>query len=152
VAIQLYGPPEIKSFTSISSLTDVGINVSREQQYVAIKISVSELEEESREIQVLRAIAAMQSDEPGSRHLMFMIDHFRLDGPNGTHHCLVLELLGQNIPDQLERHYNDERIPKQLATMIAKQALLGLDCLHQQKIAHGGRCTSLHPTGLTYPC
>ncbi len=151
MTIQLFGPQEIKSFTSIFSLTDVGINVSREQQYVAIKISVSKLEEESRELQVMRAIAAMQFEEPDSRHLMFMIDHFRLDEPNETHHCLVLELLGQNFPDLLERHYNDERLPKQLATMIVKQALLDLDCLHQQKIAHEDRFTSLHLTDFTYP-
>ncbi|KAG6108883.1 hypothetical protein E4U31_007337, partial [Claviceps sp. LM219 group G6] len=28
-----------------------------------------------------------------------MLDDFTLVGPNGTHHCLVLELVGPNVAD-----------------------------------------------------
>ena len=69
---------------------------------------------------------------------MPMLDHFQLDGPNGTHDCLVLELLGPSVPDLLDAHFRGERLPGKLAKKIAKQVLLGLDYLHQQKIGHGG--------------
>lgn len=69
---------------------------------------------------------------------MPILDHFQLDGPNGTHDCLVFELLGPSVADLLDRRFHGERLPGKLAKHIAKQALLGLDYLHQQKITHGG--------------
>ncbi|KAI0809592.1 kinase-like protein [Xylaria sp. FL0064] len=118
----------------------------REQRYVAVKISVSERGERNREFKVLLAIAAIRSEQPGSRHLMPMLDHFQLDGPNGTHDCLVLELLGPSVPDLLDARFRGERLPGKLAKKIAEQALLGLDYLHQQKIGHG----DLHTRNLTF--
>ena len=114
------------------------LQIAREQRYVAVKISVSERGERIREFKVLRAIAAIRFEQPGSRHLMAMLDHFQLDGPNGTHDCLVLKLLGPSVLDLLDARFRDERIPGKLAKTIAKQALLGLDYLHQQEIGHGG--------------
>jgi len=91
----------------------------------------------------MRALSAIPPGHPGSLHLIRMLDHFKLDGPNGTHDCLVLELLGPSVPDLLEAHFQDERLPGKLAKSIAKQALLGLDLLHQQKIGHGGGLASI---------
>lgn len=75
---------------------------------------------------------------------MSMLDHFQLDGPNGTHDCLVLELLGPSVPDLLDARFRDERLPGKRAKKIAEQALLGLDFLHQHKIGHGGGLPFLH--------
>lgn len=69
---------------------------------------------------------------------MQMLDHFQLEGPHGTHNCLVLELLGPSVPDLLDARFRDERLPGKFAKTIAKQALPGLYYLHQQKIGHGG--------------
>ena len=73
---------------------------------------------------------------------MRMFDHFDLEGPNGTHKCFALELLGPSVPDMAER-YRDYRLPGGIAKAIAKQALSGLDALHQEKIAHGGELLAL---------
>lgn len=112
--------------------------MTREQRYVAIKISVSERGERNREFKVLHAIATSHSEHLGSRHLVQMLDHFQLTGPNGTHSCAVLELLGPSVPDLLDARFGGERFPGKHAKIIAKQALLGLDYLHQQEIGHGG--------------
>ncbi|KAL8726817.1 MAG: hypothetical protein Q9181_005914 [Wetmoreana brouardii] len=85
----------------------------------------------------MRAFGAMQSECAVPPQLSSMLDHFRLSGPNGTHDCLVLELLGQSVPELLEARHHDHRLPGHLAKRIAKQALIGLDFLHQQYIAHG---------------
>jgi serine/threonine-protein kinase SRPK3 len=72
---------------------------------------------------------------------MSMLDHFQLDGPNGTHDCLVLELLGPSVADLLATQFHGERLPGSLAKSIAKQALLGLDYLHLHQIGHGGKAS-----------
>jgi len=68
---------------------------------------------------------------------MTMTDCFQIIGPNGTHACLVLELLGPSVADYLDAHFT-ERLPGKLAKTIAKQALLGMCCLHERGIAHAG--------------
>lgn len=102
-----------------------------------MKICVSETGYNSmvRELNVLKELAS-RSDY--SQYIMRLIDNFQLDGPNGTHCCLVFELLGPSVPDMIDMHFSDGRLPGALAKAITKQALLGLDFLHQQKIAHGG--------------
>ncbi|KAL4756004.1 uncharacterized protein BDW70DRAFT_145564 [Aspergillus foveolatus] len=72
------------------------------------------------------------------QYIMRLIDNFKLDGPKGTHCCLVFEILGPSVPGMINMRFSDRRLPGALAKAITKQALLGLDFLHQQKIAHGG--------------
>lgn len=66
----------------------------------------------------MRASTALRSEHAGARHIMLMMDHFRVDGSNGTHDCLVFELSRPTVPDLVERRYgNDrhERLPGSLA-------------------------------------
>lgn len=70
---------------------------------------------------------------------MQMLDHFEETGPNGTHDCLVLELLGPNVPDLIDSSYSDERLPARLAKSVARQALSGVDFLSIHQIGHGGK-------------
>ncbi|KAI0140538.1 kinase-like domain-containing protein [Xylariaceae sp. FL1272] len=108
-------------------------------RYVAVKISVSERQPgaEDRQLQVMRAIAASYSRHPGAASVMKMLDHFKLDGPNGTHQCMVFELLGPSVSDVLDVRFVDGRLPAALAKKVARQTLLALDYLHQHGIGHG---------------
>jgi serine/threonine-protein kinase SRPK3 len=77
---------------------------------------------------------------------MTMQDHFQLDGPNGTHDCLVLEILGPSAGDVLDKYFCNGRLPARLAKRIAKQTLVGLCALHDRGIVHGGKsCTMQFP-------
>lgn len=117
----------------------------REQTYVAVKISVAETEYngDTRELQTLKVLA---SHHPRPKHTVHMLDDFDLTGPNGTHKCLVYELLGPNVPDIIDANCPDGRLPGKLAKTIAKQCLIGLDSLHQRKIGHG----DLHTRNLAF--
>ncbi|KAF2022232.1 hypothetical protein BU24DRAFT_417870 [Aaosphaeria arxii CBS 175.79] len=108
----------------------------RLQAYVSIKISVSGQKPHSRELAVLRAVSDVPSDTPGHRYLMTMLDHFQLDGPNGTHDCLVSEVLGQSVADYMDAS-SFARLPGNIAKAIAKHTLLGLSLLHSHNIGHG---------------
>ncbi|OJZ90478.1 hypothetical protein ASPFODRAFT_28968 [Aspergillus luchuensis CBS 106.47] len=61
-----------------------------------------------------------------TQHIVRLLDHFDVEGPNGIHSCLVLEMLGPN-----------GRLPGSLAKGVARQALMGLDALHRREVAHG---------------
>lgn len=77
-------------------------------------------------------------------------------GPNGTHDCLVLELVGPSVADVVASHYRDDRLPAKLAKVFANQALQGLDFLASHDIGHGGKLIrhpwmpSLRPADSTF--
>lgn len=108
--------------------------------YVAVKISVSEIHHHQmdRYLEIMRRITRSSSTHLGAGSVVQMLEHFQLQGPNGTHECLVLELLGPSIPDVLDVRFKHDRLPAKLAKRVAREALLGLDYLHQHGIGHGG--------------
>ncbi|KAE9397472.1 kinase-like protein [Gymnopus androsaceus JB14] len=68
---------------------------------------------------------------PGRSHVISFLDHFRHRGPNGTHICMVFEVLGENLLGLIKRHQS-KGVPMGLVRQIAKQVLLGLDYMHRE--------------------
>ncbi|KAK7679631.1 hypothetical protein QCA50_017343 [Cerrena zonata] len=66
----------------------------------------------------------------GRSHVISFLDHFKHKGPNGTHVCMVFEVLGENLLGLIKRHQN-KGVPMHLCKQIAKQILLGLDYMHR---------------------
>ncbi|KAG6047301.1 hypothetical protein E4U39_000588 [Claviceps sp. Clav50 group G5] len=108
----------------------------KDDRYVALKIMISQVEE-SRELKMLRAMSALPKHHPGSSYVNQMLDHFTLVGPNGTHTCLVLELVGPNVAEFVEHYGLYRRLPAKLAKLFARQTLQGLDFLAANDIGHG---------------
>lgn len=79
---------------------------------------------------------------PGRSHVISFLDHFKHKGPNGTHVCMVFEVLGENLLGLIKRHQN-KGVPMHLCKQIAKQILLGLDYMH--------RCCGVIHTGAISP-
>ncbi|CAI7577538.1 unnamed protein product [Penicillium discolor] len=117
--------------------------------YVAVKITVAETCHiaQKRELETLKKLAFRH---PRLKHTVYLLDNFDLKGPNGSHNCLVYDLVGPNIPDTIDAHFPGGRLPGKLAKIIAKESLIGLYGLHQMNIAHG----DLHTRNLTFtmPC
>lgn len=67
---------------------------------------------------------------PGRSHVISFLDHFKHVGPNGTHVCMVFEVLGENLLGLIRRHQN-KGVPIHLVRQISKQVLLGLDYMHR---------------------
>ena len=74
--------------------------------------------------------ASPSHTHPGRSHVISFLDHFRHKGPNGTHVCMVFEVLGENLLGLIKRHQN-KGVPMHLVKQIAKQILLGLDYMHR---------------------
>ncbi|KAM0377548.1 hypothetical protein ACHAPY_006716 [Fusarium culmorum] len=107
--------------------------------YVAVKVKISK-DKDTRELEVLQALSALPKHHPGSSHINQLRDHFTIDGPNGFHECLVLEITGPNIDDAA-----CSRLPANIVKVVAKQILQGLDFLAANDIAHG----DLHTRNVT---
>ncbi|KAM0547814.1 hypothetical protein ACHAPJ_010160 [Fusarium lateritium] len=108
----------------------------KNDQYVAVKIAVAD-KRHNRELEVLQAVSTLPKHQPGRSHLNNMLDHFTLTGPNGAHHCLVLELTGPSVSDVVDSYCKDDRLPARFAKSFAKQDLEVLDFLARHNIGHG---------------
>jgi serine/threonine-protein kinase SRPK3 len=83
------------------------------------------------EIKLLNKIVQAKPDHPGRKHVVSLLDSFEHKGPNGTHVCMVFEVLGENLLGLIKR-WNHRGIPIALVKQITKQVLLGLDYLHRE--------------------
>ena len=83
------------------------------------------------EIKLLQRLISADPTHPGRRHVISFLDHFRHKGPNGTHVCMVFEVLGENLLGLIKRHQS-KGVPAHIVKQIAKQVLLGLDFMHRQ--------------------
>ena len=83
------------------------------------------------EIKLLNKIVQANPDHPGKKHVVSLLDSFEHRGPNGTHVCMVFEVLGENLLGLIKR-WNHRGIPMALVKQITKQVLLGLDYLHRE--------------------
>ncbi|KAG5518572.1 hypothetical protein PMAC_002968 [Pneumocystis sp. 'macacae'] len=101
--------------------------------YVALKIVRSAThytETALDEIKLLKRINTANPCHPGAAHVVSLLDDFEHRGPNGTHICMVFEVLGENLLSLIKR-YDYRGIPIPLVKQITKQVLLGLDYLHR---------------------
>ncbi|KAH8919968.1 kinase-like protein [Atractiella rhizophila] len=82
------------------------------------------------EIQLLKKVVDSDPNHPGRNHVVQLLDSFKHRGPNGTHVCMVFEVLGENLLGLIKR-YQHRGVPEHIVKQIAKQVLLGLDYMHR---------------------
>ncbi|KAL9638915.1 MAG: hypothetical protein Q9164_001256 [Protoblastenia rupestris] len=107
-------------------------------RYVAIKILVAEAIHNTLEAEILKELSLGPADHPGKKHIVQLLDNFEHEGPNGSHPCLVLELLGSSVGTRAEA-YKSFRLPGALAWEISKQTLQALAYIHDNEIIYGGK-------------
>ncbi|KAG0681259.1 serine/threonine protein kinase, CMGC group [Pichia californica] len=83
------------------------------------------------EIKLLAKINMTDEDHPGHQYLIKLLDYFDHEGVNGTHICIVFEVLGENLLG-LIRRYKHKGLPIMFVKQIAKEILLAVDFLHRK--------------------
>ncbi len=112
---------------------------------MALKILTANASSHGRELTILRQTSQSPLEHAGRKHIITLLDDFEHHGPNGTHVCLVFEVMGPSaasmmdlLPENRPKKYGRRnRYPKWMARSMLRQALLGLDYLHQMEIVHG---------------
>jgi len=76
------------------------------------------------------------SQDDNASHVVQLVDSFEHVGPNGSHICMVFEMLGDNLLT-LIKYYNYRGVPVRLVQRLTKDILTGLAFLHTKcKIIH----------------
>lgn len=105
---------------------------TQEEKYVAVKIHTADVS--VKELPDLRLMHLDGSGE-GAQFINIPKDSFELEGPNGTHQCLVLTLLGPRVSPEI---WIEMENPGPTLRKFCLQAASALDFLHRKGICHGG--------------
>lgn len=112
---------------------------TKKARYVALKVVKSAkhyTETALDEIKLLRAVRETDPSDPYRLKTVQLYDDFKIHGPNGTHVCMVFEVLGNNLLKLITKS-NYHGIPIENVRIIIKQCLEGLDYLNRKcKIIH----------------
>lgn len=109
-------------------------------RYVAVKIGIAD--HSSKETQILEQLSNCPTNGLSDRLMPPVFDRFELDGPNGTHSCLVTTPARCSLVESL----NDYDIfPLSTARSLAAQLVLAVARVHRLGIVHGGQLYSGMP-------
>ncbi|KAH7906169.1 kinase-like domain-containing protein [Hygrophoropsis aurantiaca] len=108
-------------------------------RYASLKVIVADASKNASEVTLLRHLKEIQTnlpDIPGGEFVMKVFDDFIVDGPNGTHQCIVTEVLGLPLdPNPLE--VKEHIYPIDMAKKMVAQIAQGVAYLHRIGIVHG---------------
>lgn len=126
--------------------------ISGFSQWVSLKIKKSRISEGSigqdQEIQALLALEKCyaSSDQKLPRCFTRLLETFQVTGPNGTHNCLVTELVGPSVARVLRAcDLFGETLRPDTILRASRRVLQGVDFAHKSGVAHGGKCCYYYP-------
>ncbi|XP_041701238.2 SRSF protein kinase 1 isoform X2 [Coregonus clupeaformis] len=109
------------------------------KRFVAMKVVKSAehyTETAVDEIKLLRSVRNTDPDDPKREMVVQLLDDFKISGINGTHVCMVFEVLGHHLLKWIIKS-NYQGLPLPCVKSIIRQVLQGLDYLHTKcKIIH----------------
>uniref|UniRef100_A0A8C1D4S5 non-specific serine/threonine protein kinase n=1 Tax=Cyprinus carpio carpio TaxID=630221 RepID=A0A8C1D4S5_CYPCA len=109
------------------------------KRFVAMKVVKSAehyTETALDEIKLLRAVRNTDQNDPSREKVVQLLDDFKISGVNGTHVCMVFEVLGHHLLKWIIKS-NYQGLPLPCVKSIIRQVLQGLDYLHTKcKIIH----------------
>ena len=111
------------------------------KRHVALKLLTADSyghKQDTFEMGILKEIKSKGVAEPGSLHVLGILDSFEHVGLNGNHVCLVFKAMGPDM-SKFRRVFPGSRIAVPLMKSISKQPLLSLAFLHDTcRVIHSG--------------
>ncbi|KAM4701606.1 SRSF protein kinase 1 [Discoglossus pictus] len=104
------------------------------KRFVAMKVVKSAehyTETALDEIRLLRTVRNTDPNDPSREKVVQLLDDFKISGANGTHVCMVFEVLGHHLLKWIIKS-NYKGLPLSCVKTIIKQVLQGLDYLHSK--------------------
>ncbi|KAI7778264.1 hypothetical protein LA080_002451 [Diaporthe eres] len=117
-----------------------------EKKYRALKVLSAECYGQGTDIferEILRHLRNGSQTEAGYRYVCHLIDDFEHKGPNGTHVCLIFELMGETLAS-FGVWLANQRIPYELMRKWTLQLIYALDFAHGCNVIH----TDLKPDNI----
>ncbi|KAJ3603044.1 hypothetical protein NHX12_030788 [Muraenolepis orangiensis] len=109
------------------------------KRFVAMKVVKSAehyTETALDEIKLLKSVRNTDPSDPSREKVVQLLDDFKISGMNGTHVCMVFEVLGHHLLKWIIKS-NYQGLPLPCVKSIIRQVLQGLDYLHTKcKIIH----------------
>lgn len=114
----------------------------------------SNQEKSSKEINILGELCGGDQSSRGNDYIVTLLDEFYIEGPNGSHRCLVMELLGPSLDSVIndcnfvppgQPATSEHRLDSEVILRVSKQLLTTLVTLHERGISHGGKTLSPSP-------
>lgn len=124
----------------------------KEDRRVAMKVIRASASSNCSELEILQQLEQNPTEHPGRGHISSLLDHFTIQGPNGTHMCLVSEVAGPNVTtlnDSPGKVVGSQRLRAYLAKKVARQTVEALQYIHSHELCHGGMLPP-HPKTLVY--
>ena len=106
--------------------------------YVAVKVMVGGVRPEALPD---LALARLDRSAPGAECIAIPLDSFSIQGPNGSHQCIVLPVLGPCVSPNLWLRMKKD--PGPILRGMAHQAAGAMRFLHKNGLCHGGRSSPL---------
>jgi len=119
-------------------------NVQNTTQYVALKVIRAEASgDECPELVVSQLIPSESSELDERKHgiaglesICLPMEHFKIEGPNGTHLCFVYPVLGLRVSHGAFRNSDDL---DKILLQVCYKVTAGLSSFHAEGICHGGK-------------
>ncbi|XP_040839180.1 LOW QUALITY PROTEIN: SRSF protein kinase 1 [Ochotona curzoniae] len=109
------------------------------KKFVAMKVVKSAehyTETALDEIRLLKSVRNSDPNDPNREMVVQLLDDFKISGVNGTHICMVFEVLGHHLLKWIIKS-NYQGLPLPCVKKIIQQVLQGLDYLHTKcRIIH----------------
>lgn len=113
-------------------------DLQKQHEYVALKVYINS-SKYHRELPIYEEINNLQTTHEGRKYVRKMYDSFELQGPHGTHICLVHQPLGISL-GELKDLTPDGLFSPELIRQTLRCILTGLQFLHKEvRVIHTGK-------------
>ncbi|KAL1856846.1 hypothetical protein Daus18300_010609 [Diaporthe australafricana] len=126
------------SYSTVWLVKDLSKPPNDEHRFRALKILSADCYGQDHPIferEILTHLRAGDRAQMGYKHICHLVDDFELQGPNGNHVCLVLELMGETL-QTFGVWFREHMLPTSTMRKFTLQLVAALDFAHESNVIH----------------